>query len=408
MTGTAATYGELMGAARSSIAATGRHLALTPLPSPEAARAVIAARAAVVAATREQAIALFGPARIDAVTSGNPVRQRPGRSATVVRDQRSMRFLAWTLAAVTGAVTGAVVGPTDDTNNLLDSGDSCAPARAYRRAAQLTRAATDLLDTHRTTTEPRVVASDAGILEPLRIARMLTDPHVLYARCRQAGMPAKDINRLLPLRAEAHLTATTWDLAAALPARPSWLENVPIAGTIRTDTPVHEWTDRITQLHTRLRAIAATGPVGITTMKAVAAAGLVSHYLRTLDGTASVDNPWFNVVNQLRAWHSPVPIDPRIADDSRRLQDLARAARNNPDTPLAGSLATAATAASAAVDDLVDLANRLMPSVDRWVAAKPSPSYLVRPNAVPYIAWRPTEAPMTWPSTAAPSAPPAV
>ena len=32
MTGTAATYGELMGSARSSIAATGRHLALTPLP----------------------------------------------------------------------------------------------------------------------------------------------------------------------------------------------------------------------------------------------------------------------------------------------------------------------------------------------------------------------------------------
>lgn len=408
MNGTAATYGELMGAARSAIAATGRHLALTPLPSPEAARAVIAARAAVIAATREQAIALFGPARIDAVTSGNPVRQRPGRSATIVRDQRSMRFLAWTMAADTIATTGTLPGPIDDRDNLRDSDDSCAPARGYRRAAQLIRAATDLLDTHRTTTEPRVVASDAGILEPLRIARMLTDPHVLYARSRQAGVTAKDINRLLPLRAEAHLTTTTWDLAAALPARPSWLENVPIAGTIRIDTPVHEWTDRMTRLPTRLRAIPATGPVGITTMKAVAAAGLVSHYLRTLDGTATVDNPWFPVVEQLSTWHSPVPIDPRVAEDSRRLQELARTARTSPDTPLAGQLATAATASSAAVDDLVDLSNRLMPSVDRWVPAKPSPSYLMRPNAVPYIAWRPTEAPIPWPTTAVSMTPPAV
>ena len=166
------------------------------------------------------------------------------------------------------------------------------------------------------------MASDAGILEPLRITRMLTDPHVLYARCRQAGMTAKDVNRALPLRAEALLTTATWELAVALPARPSWLENVPIAGTIRTDTPGHEWTDRITRVTARLRAIAATGPVGITTMKAVAAAGLVSRYLRTLDGTAVVDNPWFPVVEQLRAWHSPVPIDPRVADDSHELAGL--------------------------------------------------------------------------------------
>ena len=408
MNGTAATYGELMGAARSSVAATGRHLALTPLSSPDAARAVIAARAAVIAATREQAIALFGPARIDAVTTGNPVRNRPGRSATVVRDQRSRAFLAWTLAADTIAVTGAVVGPTDDTDKLLDSGDSCAPARGYRRAAQLIRAATDLLDTHRTSTEPRVVASDAGILEPLRIARMLTDPHVLYARSRQAGMPAKDVNRMLSLRAEAQLTQGTWDLAVALPARPSWLENVPIAGTIRTDTPAHEWTDRMNRLPARLRAIAAAGPVGISTMKSAAAAGLVSHYLRTLDGTASLDNPWFPVVEQLRTWHSPLPLDPRIAGDSRRLQELARTARNSPDTPAAASLAAAATTASAAVDDLVDLANRLLPTIDRWVPAKPSPGYLVRPNAVPYIAWRPTEATIPWPTTAVLMAPPAV
>ncbi|MDQ1250426.1 MAG: hypothetical protein QG597_4805, partial [Actinomycetota bacterium] len=408
MNGTAATYGELMGAARSSIAATGRHLALTALPSPEAARAVIAARSAVIAATRAQAIALFGPARIDAVTSGNPVRQRPGRSATVVRDQRSMRFLAWTMAADTIATTGTLPRPIDDRDNLLDSDDSCAPARGYRRAAQLIRAATDLLDTHRTTTEPRVVASDAGILEPLRIARMLTEPHALYARSRQAGMTAKSVNRELPLRAEAQLTQATWDLAVALPARPSWLENVPIAGTIRTDTPAHEWVDRITRLPARLRAVAAAGPVGINTMKAVAAAGLVSHYLRTLDGTAGLDNPWFCVVEQLRPWHSPVPIDPGIASDSRRLQELARSARYSPDTSPVGSLAAAATATAAAVDDLVDLATRLMPSVDRWVPAKPSPSYLVRPNAVPYIAWRPTEAPIPWPTNAASIAPPAV
>ena len=61
-----------------------------------------------------------------------------------------------------------------------------------------------------------------------------------------------------------------------------------------------------------------------------------------------------------------------------------------------------------AVDDLVDLANRLMPTVDRWVAAKPSPTYLVRPNAVPYIAWRPTEAPIPWPTTGVSIAPPTV
>lgn len=405
MSGNAATYGELMGAARSRIAATGRHLALTPLPSPDAARAVIAARAAVIAATREQAIALFGPGRLDAVTSGNPRRQRPGRSPIVDRDLRSMRFLAWTMAADTIATT-VDIKEVDDARNL---DEPCVPARGYRRAAQLIRAATDLLDTHRTTTgEPRVMASDAGILEPLRITRLLTDPHVLYARCRQTGMTAKDVNRALPLRAEAQLTTTTWDLAAALPARPSWLEHVPMAGTIRTDTPAHEWTDRTTRLPARLRAVAATGPVGVNTMKAIAAASLVGHYLRTLDGTATVDNPWFPVVDQLRAWHSPVPIDPRIADDSRRLQEFARTARNSPETALAGQLATAATATSAAVDDLVDLSNRLLPSVDRWVAAKPCPSYLVRPNAIPYIAWRATEPPMTWPTTAASMVPPSV
>ena len=203
MSGTAATYGELMGAARSSVAATGRLLALHPLLSPEAARDVISARAAVIAATREQAIALFGPARIDAVTSGNPVRNRPARSAAVVRDQRSMRFLAWTMAADTIATTGGL----NQVHDLQVLDDSCAPARGYRRAAQLIRAATDLLDTHRTTTEPRVVASDAGILEPLRVARMLTDPHVLYARSRQAGMSPKELNRLLPLRATPSMRA---------------------------------------------------------------------------------------------------------------------------------------------------------------------------------------------------------
>lgn len=237
---------------------------------------------------------------------------------------------------------------------------------------------------------------------------MLTEPHVLYARCRQAGMTARDINRALPLRVETEFTQATWDLAAALPARPSWLEQVPIAGTIRTDTPAHEWTDRVNRLPARLRAIAATGPLGITTMKAVAAAGLVSHYLRTLDGTASLDNPWFPIVDQLRAWHSPLPIDPRIADGSRRLQELARTARNSPSTPLATSLAAAATATTTAMDELVNLSNRLMPNVDRWVPAKPCPTYLVKPNAIPYIAWRPAAPPMAWPSTVASMTPPAM
>ena len=405
-----ATYGELMAIARTSTARAGKSIATTPLGSPAAARALLAARAAVIAATRDQARALFGPARIDAVTSGNPQRNRPGRSTAVVRDERSRTFLAWTdhcdrlitavptTAPVVDAVSDAVVS------------DEHAATGQYRRAATAVRAATDLLATYRARSDMDLrlpPAGDAALFEPLRIAEALTGHHV-YAPCRQAGMPAKDINKLLPLGATEEWARATRALALALPQTAPTLEAVAAAGVIRTDRPSTEWTDRITRLPARLRTLATTGPIGVDTMVRAAHAGLVSHYLRAAAGHAPEANPWFEVREQLRQWRSPITVDPIINADVTRLSALARDAHQHPDTPASLHLTRAALTTTGVVDDLAELANRLMPTVDRWHEAKPTHAYLQRMRTPPYIAWRPTEAPMVWPTKAPSTAPPSI
>ena len=393
------TYGELMHDARRHVAAATTYVLLTPMPDADSARAVIAARAAVLAAVREQVVSLYGNARLAAVSQDQPLRSRPARNSFIdPRTAQTRRFKQW--ADLARRLTAAHPPLGDLATGYL-------PADEYARAARLIRAASDLLDTHRTTTQltPRTLATDAAILEPLRIAEALTTSHHLYARCREAGMPASDVDRALPLALQQAFADKTLDLALMLPAQPSWLDNVPVAAAIRTDTPPHEWADRLARLPRRLATVAALGPVSIETMKAAASVAMYTHYLQAVDGSVSGPNPWIPIVAELRQWHSPLPPDSVILTDATRLDTLVRAARADLGSDATRRLAAQATASAPALDTLASTANRLLPTADRWIPARPVPGHIKVPHAPPFVAYRPTAVPTLWPTATLPPAP---
>ena len=394
---TPATYGELMHATRRAVLSAGQQLARHPLASPDDAAAVLAARGTVIAAIREQVISMHGPARL-AAHHWRPARTRAACATRIA-----------TVPITLDDATQSLTDWTDLTQQLIDatppSPNPPPPAAApYLSAARAIRAATDLLHTYRTTThlaQPRPDADPAALLEPLRIAEALADTHVLYTRCRHAGMPAGDVDTALPLPAITTWAHTTRALALHLPAPVTDLSDVPTAGTIRTAQPGTEWSDRITRIAARMRALTDEHALTVTTLARVAGVGLVSHYLRQDPHGANEVNPWFAVCTQLGEWSATTPVDPLIDGDARDLLALARTAQREPGSVHAHQLRRAAHRTVDVVTGIAVIANDAMPTIDRWIPATPTPAYLRTVKAPPYLAWRPTEEPMPWPTPAA-------
>ncbi len=410
-----ATFGTLMDEAVARHDAAQWRIITCRFVDEAAARAAVAARAAMLRALREQVEFIREFPTVEDLRAHNYIDGQAfyrtysppeGNSRTryyAPREiDRGRAFLPGRIAAVerwTSAVDSLVgCAPADD-------GSRSPAADRYREATRLIRAATDLLGTHRTIESLPRRSPDFGSSRPaLELALVASEgSHFLMTRAHQAGARAKEIRAWLPIGQDLQLHDASAALLTFTPEIPDRLPATRLAGTVRADTLAHEWSDLIDRVAARLDRLASSTEVNVRTMGYVAFVALVND---RLTGGRDAEQ-WRAVVDQLRAWRGVSPADPRIAEDQRRLRSIALQISADPRSPQARDVVASALLSRVAVDAMARTANTIMPSVRRWqpVDHKPTPAYLQEVKAGPnLIKFAPTEAAQLWPTSTDPLA----
>ncbi len=387
-----ATFGLLMEEAAARHDAAQWRIITCRFVDEAAARATIAARASMVAALREQ---------VDAI------REFPS-----IEDLRALdveRFLSEGVIAnprgflperTSGIERWSATVESISACSPLDDGSAAPAADRYREATQLIRAATDLLGTHRTTESMPQLAPAFGASRPaLELAMAASEgSHFLMTRAHQAGMRAKEIRACLPIGHDVQLHDAAAALLSVTPGIPDDLPATRLAGTVRTDTLAHEWSDLVDRIAGRLDRLASSTEVDVRTLGYVAFVALLND---RLTGGRDAEQ-WRAVVDQLRAWKGVSPADPRIVEDQRRLRAIALQISSQPRSAETRDVIAAALLCRVAVDAMASTANTVMPSVRRWQPAehKPTPAYLQEVKAGPnLVRFAPTQPAQLWPTS---------
>ncbi len=405
-----ASFGELMDAAAARNDAAQWRIITCRFVDEDAARATIAARASMLSALREQVVAMREFATLEDLRAVDYVDGHEYSRAYTppVGTPRTRFYGASSIARGKTFVpdrTAAAERFSDSVQAILavapvDDGSPSPAADRYREATQLIRAATDLVDTHRTIQFLPARAPDFGASRPaLELAIAASDGnHFLMTRAHQVGVRAKEIRTWLAVGHDVGLHDASAALLTFTPATPDQLPDTRLAGTVRSDTLAHEWADRVDRVDARLSRLATSTEVNVRTMGYVAFVGLVNDRLTGADNAEQ----WHAVVDQLRAWKGVSPADPRIVEDQRRLRSIALQVSSDPRSPQTRDVLAAALSSRQAVDSMAATANTIMHSVRRWtpVDHKPTPAYLQEVKVGAHLArFAPTEAAQLWPAS---------
>lgn len=405
-----ASFGELMDAAAARQDAAQWRIITTRFVDEAAARATVAARAAMLAALREQVMSMrefptvkdlqaydLVDGRVYSRASTPPPGSRRTRfyeASSIARGRTQLSARTATVERFRDSIEAIVaVAPVDD-------GSPSPAADRYREACQLIRAATDLVDTHRTIESLPARAPDFGCSRPaLELAVAASDgSHFLMTRAHQAGVRAKEIRAWLAFGHDVRLHDASAALLTFTPATPHELPDTRLAGTVRADTLAHEWSDRVDRVAARLTRLATTTAVNVRTMGYVAFVALINDRLAGGDDAEQ----WRAVVDQLRAWKGVSPADPRIVEDQQRLRSIALQVSSDPRSPQTHDVLAAARLSRDAVDSMATTANAIMPSVRRWVPVdhRPTPAYLQEVKAgTNLVRFAPAETAQLWPTS---------
>ncbi len=412
------TFGSLMVEAVARHDAAQWRIITTRFVDDVAARGAVAARAAMVRALREQVAMIREFPSLDQLRSTEYVagqeHYRYYRPATPGEEfMRNNFYTAREVARGRSFVPARVLAIERwfaATDSILecapeDDGSPSPAADRYREATQLIRAASDLLDTHRTVESVPRKSPQFGASRPaLELAAAATDgSHFLMTRAHQAGVRAKEIRSWLPVGQDVELHDASEALLTFTPATPGELPATRLAGTVRTDTLAHEWSDRIDRVAARLERLATSTEVNVRTMGYVAFVALAND---RLTGGRDAEQ-WRAVVDQLREWKGVSPSDPRIAEDQRRLRAIALQISADPRSAMTRDVVAAAMLSRAAVDGMARTANTIMDDVRRWVPAErtTTPAYLQEVKVGAALAKFAPKAPaLVWPTSTDPLA----
>lgn len=289
-----ATYGDLVTAASHHIAAGAVGLALESMSGPIAAREAVASFRALLAAINVHTRALFeNPNQFEGIAASAPADPR---EAAAVRFLGMLEQFARRPSRVLPTVEG--------------------PGTQWAAAVTSLRAATDLLSTHHdrdgVARTPESVLLEEREVRAVGLAgigdlacSVLASARDLGLRAGEAGMPWKEVHRLLPDLTSLQGTAHT----LAAPIEPGlahrWLRELAVARPdVRTGDPAVELGDRLPRLRRVAWQLTRESHVGIGTLSdfAVAAVTLHAHaaaYLRPGGPPSLTDLPRDPVARRL-------------------------------------------------------------------------------------------------------------
>jgi len=405
MTHTHVTYGELMDDARRAAHRGMNTLARDRLSDPDAARAAVNARAALLACLGRHATVLLGATRVEAWRTGTAHRHSP--------DARTPTILA-TLAWIDTLASHAT--PARATEVAAGSA-----AEHWARATALVARATDLVATHQDRAGALRPGAPADLahadLGPLlaattRMVAVLAPTEPLALRCREAGMTRTQLDTHLPVG--DRLLDATWSLARTLRFADSAVADLTLARPpIDATRPAEEWVQRMARVHARVHRHATSGHVSVRTLHDIARLGLVTSHVLDTSGRRdhatqdAVTDHWRAVLDHLDPLRSVTPHDPVLRHDVEHLLHLARPSTTV--NPAERTLLLEAIAASVhTMNACSALAERaLARSTDAWAPAPPRRGYLPDLHLPGQAARRAPPLAAPWPrtGTSPPSAP---
>lgn len=311
---TGVTYADLIGRAEGHIAEAASPRWTDAFVDQRRASAVLATRADVLDAIGAHVWAIVAPARQAGYSHGNDATER-----TAVALANELRTLT----------------PPDP----IAERSQRRSAHPWAHAAREIRAASDLLAVHHdTTARPRSPEADTWRDTDARAAtlarlgaladRVLATEDVLALRAGQAHLPWAEIRRLLPDTTTAQSLAGA--LAAASPSADGRFGSLRLIGeTVRTDTPTHELTDRMTRVRHLTWELLKHPDYSTATLRDLATlatavhAHTAAHHTSPRTGSRSVEillaraRSWQRTAHDLAEYLSPAPAHPEIHEHVR-------------------------------------------------------------------------------------------
>lgn len=409
MTAPAANYGALMDDARRAAHRGAGAVARSAFADADEARAALQARGALLAAIGRHTVTVIGPARVDGW------RQVPlSRRSVEVRSPKVLAILHWIDALATAATRTPEAAPGFPCATGDDHGNATSQ---WERSRDLVEAGTVLVSTHhwpggalrphgplaRASLDPQALLGPA-----VALARVVASIEPLAARCRQAGMGRREVDRCLPPGDSLR------DLTSAL-GSPGRRDGVLVAdltaanAVIDVDDPAREWHRRIQRIHQRLAHSAAGGLVSVRTLRDIAVLAQVTTYVlgtsgrRDLASAEALTTRWSTQLAYLQPLRSIATSDRVICGDVERLLDLAHPSATAHDARGRKRLLDAIEASVPVLDACADLADRLQAvRADAWIPGTPRRRYLPdldRPGTRAQRAPAPAD---SWPRLATP------
>lgn len=288
------------------------------------AREALAAYHGLLAALEAHTWAIIRPARLTGVSTGADPTER----ASVE------------LAAALRVTTGS----QDPHPSLLTP-----PNHPWAQAAMTLRAASDLLAVHHTPSgRPRSPDAEAWTHPASRTASLIHLAHLagavldaedtLALRAGQSHLSWAEVSRWLPSLDEARRRVAAVTASDPDPAKPSRLSGLGLLGEdVRTDTPAHELTDRITRLrHLTWDRMPPPGHSPATLRDLAILAAATNVHVAALHDALGAASPssvtalirrahdWQVVALDLADYSSPAPADPDIRSHTRSLLAVLR------------------------------------------------------------------------------------
>lgn len=318
------TYADLLAQVAGHIEEGTRRAQLRRFDTSAQAREALAAYHGLLAALEAHIWAIIRPARLTgASTGGDPTERASVELATALR---------------------TATGTQDPHPSLLTP-----PNHPWAHAAWTLRAASDLLAVHHTPSgQPRSPDAQAwtdpasrttSLVQLARLAGAVLDVEdTLALRAGQAGLSWAEVSRWLPSLDDARRRVAAVTTSEPDPTKPSAFARLGLLGEpVRTDTPVHELTDRITRLrHLTWDRMGRPGHSPATlrdlaTLVAAVNAHSAAHHSAL--GTAALPNGtvligrarrWQEVTRDLADYLSPTPADRDIRTHIRALIAVLR------------------------------------------------------------------------------------
>lgn len=342
------TYGDLLTRVAGHIDEGVRRARVRRFDTSAQARKVLAAYHGLLAALEAHTWALVRPARLTGAANGaDPIERASVELAGALRD---------------------TTGTQDPHPSLLTP-----PDHPWAHAAMTLRAASDLLAVHHTASgRPRspdaaawadAASRTASLIHLARLTgAVLEVEDTLALRAGQSHLSWAEVSRWLPGLDDARSHVAAVLAGEADPTSPSQFAMLGLLGEpVRTDTPVHELTDRITRLrHLTWDRMAGQGhPPATLRDLATLAAAVNAHaaaHLRAVEAGAQPNataligraRSWQGVARDLADYVSPAPADPEIRAHIRQLigalhqiSPLTSATRQAHDGPATAALRAA-------------------------------------------------------------------